>query len=80
MSHWILVFVGAFILDAVWARYNIATAQLRVGASGLYAGLIYILNGGIVIGFVMNWRLLIPATIGAMLGTILSVWLHKRGW
>lgn len=80
MTDAILVFVGAFILDAVWARYNIATANMHVWQSGMFAGLIYLFNNGIVIGVVSNHWLLAPATIGAVAGTVASIELKKRGW
>ena len=75
-----LVFIGAFILDFVWARYNIATANMHVWQSGMFAGLIYLFNNGIVIGVVSNHWLLAPATLGAIAGTVASVELKKRGW
>lgn len=80
MTLYFLVFAGAFVLDFVWARYNIATAQMRVWASGMFAGLIYLFNNSIVIGIVADNWLLLPAAAGAVTGTIASVWLHKRGW
>ena len=80
MSEMVLVFIGAFVLDFVWARYNISTAQHRVWSSGFYAGLIYLFNNSIVIGLVVNHWLLVPATLGAVTGTIASVWLKKKGW
>lgn len=80
MTLYFLVFAGAFVLDFVWARYNIATAQQRVLASGVFAALIYLCNNSIVIGIVSNPWLLMPAAAGAFFGTVASVWLHKRGW
>ena len=76
----LLVFAGAFVLDFVWARYNIATAEHRVLASGVFAALIYLCNNSIVIGIVSEPWLLAPAAFGAFLGTIASIWLKKRGW
>ena len=80
MTLAILVFAGAFVLDFVWARYNIATAGMQVWASGIFAALIYLFNNSIVIGIVSDPWLLVPATAGAFAGTVASVWLKKRGW
>ena len=80
MTLYALAFIGAFVLDFVWARYNIATAQQRVLASGVYAGLIYICNLSIVVGVVNDYWMIAPAAAGAFFGTVASVWLHKRGW
>jgi hypothetical protein len=79
MTLYALVFAGAFILDFVWARYNLAISQQRVIASGVFAMLIYVGNNSIVIGIVNDPWLLVPSAAGAFLGTILSVWMHKRG-
>jgi hypothetical protein len=64
----------------VWARYNIATANLHVWQSGLFAGVIYLFNNSIVIGIVNQPWLLAPAAVGAFAGTVASVKLKKRGW
>lgn len=80
MTDAALVFIGAFILDFVWARYNIATAHMHVWQSGIFAGLIYLFNSSIVIGIVAHNWLLLPAAIGAVAGTVASVRLKKGAW
>lgn len=75
----VIVFVAVAALDWVWARYNIATAQHRVLASGLLSVAIYLLSGIAITQYVGDWRLLLPASLGAMLGTCGSVWTSKGG-
>ena len=80
MMTYLLVFLGAFVLDFVWARYTIALSALRMWASGVFAALIYLANNTIVIGIVADHWLLLPAAVGALGGTVASIWFKKRGW
>ena len=70
-----LVFGAMVALDFVWARYTQAcAAKLRLPAAG-YAALIMVFNGTVVLGYVHNAWMLIPAIAGAFVGTFLGI--HK---
>ena len=75
-----LAFLAAFGLDFVWARYNMATADKRTLAAGVYAIAIYVMNSGLVIFYVVDHWLLVPAVAGAFFGTVASIEMRKRGW
>lgn len=75
ISIWtcILVFASIFITDAIWAIYIIRTVGLRpVVASNLSA---LLFGGGAyaIIEYTENKIYLIPAIIGAWLGTYAAV-------
>ena len=80
MTGWVFAFIAAFALDAVWARYNMATADKRTLAAGVYSVAIYIMNSGLVIFYVVDHWLLVPAVAGAFFGTVASIEMRKRGW
>lgn len=73
------VFAGVFLLDFVWARYNIATAEKRVLLSATYAAAVYLLSGAATILFVTDPWMLAPGAAGGAVGTAASVWSLKRG-
>jgi hypothetical protein len=76
--NWLLVFAALFLLDFVYARYNLATAERRVWASAHYAAIIILLGGFGVVSYSQDHVLLIPAACGAWCGTFSSVWWSAR--
>lgn len=74
----LIVFTGVFALDFAWAKYNIATAEKRILKSSIYSVAIYLLSAVVIMQYVENHWLLIPASAGAFLGTGYSVWHEKR--
>lgn len=74
----IAVGVGTFLLDFAWAKYNIATAQKQVTRSAIYSVAIYLLSALVIMQYIDNHWLLIPASVGAFVGTGYSVWHEKR--
>jgi hypothetical protein len=71
--QWLLVFAAIFLLDFVYARYNLATAQKRMWASAHYAAIIILLGGFGAVSYTQDPFLLIPAAGGAWCGTFMSV-------
>lgn len=74
----ILVFLLTACVDYVWARCIIALTQRRALVAGAYSALIYIFNGAAIVGFTYNHWLIIPATIGACVGTFIAVERHSH--
>lgn len=72
------VFVAYVLLDFVFARYNIACVQRRVAAASTWSMLIVVFGGYITIKFVSDPWMLIPAALGAFVGTYISVALFKE--
>lgn len=73
MGKWLGVFAAVFALDCVWTIYVKAiSGDQALVASGI-AVLLILLSGIAQIGYVKDPRLLVPACIGAALGTYVSV-------
>lgn len=70
-------FGSVVVLDFVWARYNLACAKQQPIIGGFYAAAILALGGFVVLQYTENPWLLIPATLGAFVGTSSSLWLSK---
>lgn len=65
----IFVSVGMIILDFVWGRYVHVMAHGSSIIASNYAVLITIVSGFVTVAFVHNNWLLIPAAVGAWIGT-----------
>jgi hypothetical protein len=67
------VFIALFLLDFVWAKYTYAmTERRRVMSAGL-ASVLILLSGGAAIGYTSDPWMLIPAMLGAFVGTWVAV-------
>ena len=73
MSAWILVFIAYTALDFTFARYTKATADNKPLAASLWATSILMFTGYVTVSYVNDPWLLIPATLGAFLGTYVAV-------
>ena len=73
-----IVFASMFALDFVWAKYTFAMTEKRSFLSGNLAGLIILLSGIATIGYVEDPWMLIPAAMGAWLGTVVAVEMKKQ--
>jgi hypothetical protein len=69
----LFVFVAIFLLDFAYVRYTLATTARDEHASGAYAAAIIVLSGGAAVGYTAEPWLLVPAAIGAYVGTVVAV-------
>lgn len=77
MLTWLLIFILNLLLDIVYAKYTIEVQARRAGQAGLWASGI-ILTGGIsILLYTQTPILLIPAALGALVGTYFTV-KHER--
>lgn len=76
--HWLTAFGGMVFLDFLWARYTMALADRRVLAGGFYAMGTIALGGAVTISYVTDPMLLIPACVGAFVGTSLSIYFNQE--
>lgn len=77
LMPYVLVFGAVFALDFAWAFY---TRAVTAGASlkaAFYAGGLIVLTGSAQIGYTHEPVLLIPAALGAFLGTFAALKLTK---
>lgn len=77
MMKWFLVFLAVAVMDFVWALYAKATvAGQAVWASSLSV-VIILLSGFSTIEYTREWILLIPAGVGAFVGTLIAMKVKK---
>lgn len=61
------------VLDAAYALWALATAGNSPLMSSAMASAIIVLSGGVTLAYVNDKRMLVPAAIGAFVGTYLTV-------
>jgi hypothetical protein len=65
----VLVFLSVAALDFVWAHYTKAVNRSNPMMAGIYAAIIMLLGGTAAVGYVNDPWMLIPACLGAFVGT-----------
>ena len=73
MMLWLEVFLGLVVIDILYAIYTKQIQKDNPLRSSVSATAIYLINAAIVIGFVQDPWLLIPAALGAFVGTYIGV-------
>ena len=73
MLLWLQVFFGLVIIDVLHAIYVKHIQKDNPFRSSITASAIYLINAIVVIGFVQDPWLLIPAGLGAFVGTYIGV-------
>ena len=66
-------FLGTFVSDYIWAKYiaSITTAEPLV--AGLWGMATIVLSALVVLSYVNDKRMIVPAAIGAFFGTYFAV-------
>lgn len=70
---WFAVLFITVIYDWLWARYTIACAHRQPIRASIASALIFASGGFVVVEYVNDHWLLIPACLGAAIGTFLAV-------
>lgn len=78
MLNYFLAFMAVVVLNFIWAFYIKQVAAKRGLWAGFYALLIFAVNAYVVDSFVRDNTVVIPAAIGAFVGTALAVEWGKR--
>ena len=78
MISYFLAFIAVVVLDFVWAIYTRHVTSGNSVKAGLYASAIFITNAYVVVEFVNDVTVVIPAVLGAFVGTSLAVEWDKR--
>lgn len=75
----VLVLVSVALADVAWAKYVLHTAQHKPLSASIFAVFITVIGGFNAIQYVESggWSL-IPAGIGAFIGTYIPILLEKR--
>ena len=77
MCEALLVFAAMFALDLVWVFYTRAAVVKQALLASCWASAIMLLNGMVVLGFVSNKWMLVPAILGAFAGTFAAIKIAK---
>ena len=74
----LLVFLLVTIVDFIWARYIAHTAKNNAIKASCYAAILTLMGSVVTIAYVDNHYMIIPAALGALVGTYLSIKLSKK--
>ena len=69
----LMVFVATGVGDMFWTFYIRRTSEGKALQASLFSGIIMLTGGIVVISYVENKWYLIPAAIGALVGTYITV-------
>lgn len=69
---YVLVFLGMALLDIIWAKYIQYTANKKATTAANYAAILLALNAYVVIAYTSNPYNVIPAAMGAWVGTYIG--------
>lgn len=73
-----LVFLSTFFADVAWAKYFLAIAEKQSIRSAAWSAALILLGGITVIGYTENKWMIVPAALGAFIGTWWTV-RHEGG-
>ena len=76
--HFILVFTAMALADVCWTYYFIKIEERKSVAAGIWGSAIYICGVFRVLSYTEDRRLIIPAVLGAFVGTYLTIEYKKR--
>ena len=75
IEYWpyLAAFFGMFFTDVFYTYYLGAIQEKRAIASANWAAIVYVIASMLIIGYTDNPWLLIPAILGAWLGTYIGI-------
>lgn len=76
--NWIKVLLAMTLADICWAQYFIKIQEKKSIPAGLWAILIYMFGALTITSYLQDTSMIIPAAIGAFLGTYLTVEYKKK--
>jgi len=69
----ILIFLATAVSDVLWVFYIRRTSKGKAISAASFSAMIVLLGGLVVLAYVDNMWYLIPAAIGAFVGTIITI-------
>jgi len=73
MIEVLTAFFGMVLLDIVFGLYVIKASEHQMVQAGSYASAILVLNAVVTLAYIDNRWMIIPAMIGAFVGTVLAI-------
>ncbi len=77
MKEHFYVFCAMVVLDMLWTLYVMATATHAALLSATWAAIIIVVSGFVTRAYVKDKKFLIPASIGAFVGTWIAITFFK---
>ncbi len=74
----ISVFVSTAVLDWLWAMYVVHTSKMNKYLASFYAMGITFISAYVVTRYVQDNSLILPATLGAFVGTFIPLHFRKE--
>ena len=68
-----LVFLAVALADVLWTRYILCASERRAVAAAVYSAGIVLVGGMTTLAYVDDPRYLVPAALGAIVGTWVTV-------
>lgn len=78
MWNWVLVFVAMMGADFAWTKYTLGVAAKDAFGAASWSAVIVGCGAFTVVSYTTNRWLLIPALLGAFIGTYLAVLKEKN--
>lgn len=75
---YVFVFLMMMMTDMFWAIYLRRAAQGKPFMAASMASILLLLGGYVVIAYTEDRMMLIPAALGAFVGTYITVWWDKE--
>lgn len=72
-AQWILVCLVMTVTDVCWALYTKSTATDKAFPAACWAVALFVLGAVTVVSYTTNPVLLIPAAVGAFIGTYIAI-------
>ena len=73
LCRWASVLLAVCLSDYVWTRYVAGIANAERLSAAIWAVAVIVLGAFVVISYVHDRRLIVPAAIGAFIGTYYGV-------
>lgn len=74
----VLIFLAVIVSDTVWIFYIRRAAEGKAVQAAFFGAMIWIFGAFVVVGYVENQWYLIPAVLGALIGTYAAVKFDKK--
>jgi uncharacterized membrane protein YfcA len=79
MLRFLFVFALVTVVDFMWALYIKHTAISNPLTASVYSSIITLIGGVVTLAYISDPKMLIPAVLGAFVGTYLSIKFgHKK--
>jgi hypothetical protein len=75
---YLLVFASTLLADIAWTRYTLAVGARAAVTAGIWSTLIVLFGAFNITAYVTDSRAIIPAALGAFVGTWWAVWNDKK--